>query len=85
MSLNKESTSENKDINPKEETPVKNEAIVVTKMELATKLYAQILKKDPYTTRKDIIDAFVKKCNLTPAGAATYYVTIKKRSSQNTE
>jgi len=85
MSLNKESKNENKDVNSKEETTIKKEVVAITKMDLATQLYAQLLKKDAHITRKDIIDAFVKKCNLTPAGAATYYVTIKKRFNQKTE
>ena len=52
-----------------------------TKMDLATDLYKVLLKGDPHIPRKDIIENFVKKCGLTPAGAATYYNTIKKRVS----
>jgi len=52
-----------------------------TKMDLATDLYKVLLKDDPHIPRKDIIGEFVKKCGLTPAGAATYYNTIKKRIS----
>mgnify|MGYP006181627045 CR=1 FL=1 len=52
-----------------------------TKMERATALYSKLLADDPHIPRKDIIDEFVKHCELTPAGAATYYSTIKKRVS----
>mgnify|MGYP006194887005 CR=1 FL=1 len=52
-----------------------------TKMERATAHYSKLLADDPHIPRKDIIDEFVKHCELTPAGAATYYSTIKKRVS----
>ena len=55
-----------------------------TKMDLATDLYKVLLKDDPHIPRKDIIDEFVNQCGLTPAGAATYYNTIKKRISAKT-
>jgi hypothetical protein len=55
-----------------------------TKMSLATDLYTKLLKDDPHIPRKDIIEEFVNQCGLTPAGAATYYNTIKKRISVKT-
>lgn len=55
------------------------EKLPATKMERATALYTKLLLDDPDIPRKDVIDEFVKHCELTPAGAATYYSTIKKR------
>ena len=50
-----------------------------TKMDRAMTLYVKLITEDEHIPRKDIIDAFVKQCELTPAGAATYFNTIKKR------
>jgi hypothetical protein len=51
---------------------------VPSKMTQATLVYKQMANKAD-TSRKDIINAFVEKCGLTPAGAATYYNTIKNK------
>jgi hypothetical protein len=53
-----------------------------SKMSLATKAYLRMIKKDG-VQRKDIIKEFIEKCSLTPAGAATYYNTIKNKISKN--
>lgn len=51
---------------------------VPSKMTQATLVYKQMTNKAD-TSRKDIINAFVANCGLTPAGAATYYNTIKNK------
>ncbi len=63
-------------IMPKSKT-TKNDS-TESKMSLATKEYKRLIKKDGIK-RKDIIKEFIDKCELTPAGAATYYNTIKKK------
>ncbi len=59
----------------------KSPEIGESKMSLATKAYQRMIKKDG-VQRKDIIKEFIDKCGLTPAGAATYYNTIKKKLSK---
>lgn len=49
-----------------------------TKVDKATKLFLRMYGKEG-VRRKDIIAAFVNKCELTPAGASTYYQNIKKK------
>lgn len=49
-----------------------------SKMSKATVEYIQLIKQ-PNITRKVIIESFIANCGLTPAGAATYYNTIKKK------
>ena len=49
-----------------------------SKMAQATLVYQQMISKAD-VSRKDIISAFVAKCGLTSAGAATYYNTIKNK------
>ncbi len=67
-----------------QKTATNTNRVKQTKMDLATDLYKKLLKDDPHTPRKDIIEEFVSQCGLTPAGAATYYNTIKKRISAKT-
>ena len=64
----------------KPESTDKPKADQPTKMERATALYIKLIKDDEHIPRKDIIDKFVTQCGLTPAGAATYFNTIKKRT-----
>jgi hypothetical protein len=63
----------------KPDTTNKLKNLQLTKMERATALYLKLIADDEHIPRKDIIDEFVKQCSLTPAGAATYFNTIKKR------
>lgn len=49
-----------------------------TKVDKATKLFFSMYGKEG-VKRKDIIAAFITKCELTPAGASTYYQNIKKK------
>jgi len=49
-----------------------------SKMSLATKTYQRLIKKDGIK-RKDIIKEFIDKCELTEAGASTYFGIIKKK------
>ena len=49
-----------------------------TKVDKATKLFLRMYGKEG-VKRKDIIAAFINKCELTPAGASTYYQNIKKK------
>jgi hypothetical protein len=49
-----------------------------TKVDKATKLFLGMYGKEG-VKRKDIIAAFIAKCELTPAGASTYYQNIKKK------
>lgn len=49
-----------------------------SKMSQAIKVYQKLVKKDGIQ-RKDIIQEFIANCGLTPAGASTYYNTIKKK------
>lgn len=67
-----------------QKTATNTNKVKQTKMDLATDLYTKLLKDDPHIPRKDIIKEFVNQCGLTPAGAATYYNTIKKRISAKT-
>ncbi len=61
------------------------ESDTATKMERATTLYMKLIAVDRHIQRKDVIEQFVKQCELTPAGAATYYNTIKKRVKSKTD
>lgn len=63
----------------KPDTTKQLEELQPTKMERATALYLKLIADDEHIPRKDIINEFVKQCSLTPAGAATYFNTIKKR------
>lgn len=74
----KSGTSSNKPM-AKVDTTKPSESDAPTKMERATTLYKKLTASDEHISRKDVIDEFVKQCGLTPAGAATYYNTIKKR------
>lgn len=49
-----------------------------SKMSKATNVYQRLIKNEG-VQRKDIIQEFIAKCGLTPAGASTYYNTIKKK------
>jgi len=48
-----------------------------TKMAQAADLFRKMSRKKG-VSRKEVIEAFVRDIGLTPAGAATYYQTIKK-------
>ena len=52
-----------------------------SKMMLATKAYQRMIKVEG-VKRKDIIAEFINSCELTPAGAATYYTLIRKKLSK---
>lgn len=52
-----------------------------SKMDLATSVYER-LAEDPGVKRKDIIAEFIASCQLTTAGAATYYGIIRKRAER---
>jgi hypothetical protein len=49
-----------------------------TKADKARVLYKELIKKNPNVSRKELIEAFVEQCGLTPKGAATYTFNIKK-------
>ena len=49
-----------------------------TKMDKATKVFLAMYGKEG-VRRKDVITAFINRCELTPAGASTYYQNIKKK------
>lgn len=49
-----------------------------TKMDKATKVFLAMYGKEG-VRRKDIINAFINRCELTSAGASTYYQNIKKK------
>lgn len=49
-----------------------------SKMDRATKVFLAMYGKED-VRRKDIINAFISRCELTPAGASTYYQNIKKK------
>jgi hypothetical protein len=51
-----------------------------TKMDKATKVFLAMYGKED-VRRKDIINVFINRCNLTPAGASTYYQNIKKKQT----
>lgn len=51
-----------------------------TKMDKATKVFLAMYGKED-VKRKDIINAFINRCELTPAGASTYYQNIKKKQT----
>jgi hypothetical protein len=61
----------------KDKQPI-SPASLPSKMTQATLVYKQMANK-ANTSRKDVINEFVAKCGLTPAGAATYYNTIKNK------
>ena len=48
-----------------------------TKVDKATKVFLAMYGKEG-VRRKDIIHAFISRCDLTSAGASTYYQNIKK-------
>lgn len=50
------------------------------KMDKATRVYLKMINKDGIR-RKDIIAEFINSCELTPAGASTYYQKIKKKAA----
>ncbi len=52
-----------------------------SKMATATNVYARLISENPQVSRKEVITRFTEECKLTPAGAATYYSTIKKRAA----
>jgi len=49
-----------------------------TKVNKATKVFLSMYDKEG-VRRKDILNAFINRCGLTPAGASTYYQNIKKK------
>ena len=59
---------------PRHKAPVSSTG---TKMERATSIYLN----NQDLSRKDVIALFVAQLEMTPAGASTYYQTIKKRHS----
>ena len=44
----------------------------------AIKVYRSMMKSDEHPSRKDVINAFVAKVNMSKAGASTYHHNIKK-------
>lgn len=49
-----------------------------TKMDKATRVYLKMRNQEG-VRRKDIIAEFINTCDLTPAGASTYYQKIKSK------
>ena len=73
----KNTTTENSGAEKKPDKKISQEKIL-TKKDLARDVFKRMYGK-PGTKRKDIIAAFIKDCDLTKAGASTYYADIKKK------
>jgi hypothetical protein len=58
------------------------EVVEETKMSKAMAVYQRMITIDG-VKRKDIIQSFKDECDLTDAGAKTYYSNIKKKLSQS--
>jgi hypothetical protein len=52
-----------------------------TKAEKAVEIYRQLMDSNEgeHPSRSIVIDTFIKQLDMTSAGAATYYATVKKR------